>query len=148
MTERHCNTFADVKDLLADFEVRVELCAGGVIQFKFPFEGKWKEKRYSDTPRPYVGDGSFDECSGVNFNRACTNTVRSLIASEQFWRCTTVADRFSEFAKAGPTEWYNGKRKGEPLVMGIVKCTKKGGEPFTVHFESPAAAGRFYEALK
>lgn len=136
METRECKTISDVRNLLADYEVSVELREDATITLQFPFIEKWQKKRYNKHELELVGDGNIDEPSGVNRNRIIRNTIRSLIGSDQFWRCTTVADQITKFKMIDGKKW------------GLDKITKKAGQPLTLHFSSEITANVFFGALR
>ena len=137
METRIAKTIADVVDLLADHEAVLELREGGTCTVQFPSGEKWECKSSPDEmPVRLNQDGSiYADPAGINHGRHARNVVRQLVASPEFWRKTTVADQLTRFKL----------RSGGD--HGLVKITKKGGQPLTLHFESPGAAKKFFKSV-
>src|ERR1035437_4061296 len=115
----HAHTITDVKKLFHDFDFNVERKYNTVIITFSDRDDDLPKSR--SAPLPPVGNGSFDDGSGVNFNRATRNAVRGLCETPRFWRLTTTAAQLWHF-------YCHGDGKS----FGITKVRKSGGNPLTL----------------
>lgn len=134
---RHCKTIFDLKELLADYGVQPRQ-QGDSIVLLMPPTDDWLPDQNADE-MPLIGDGSFDEPSGVNFARQSRNVIRELVGSPQFWRATTVANQVANFWLSLPDEGSS---------MGFIRLRKKTEEPLTMLFTCEEMAKGFMGQLR
>ena len=137
METREVRSLQDLCDLFADYEVGVELRAGGTITLRFAPDEKWKAQRYNFFPLPVSRNEQGEPSRYEDRVRDTRNVIRELTSTEQFWRVTATAHHVGSFGMSAA-----GK------ALGIVKTMKRAGEPFTINFSSPGAARAFFEAIK
>lgn len=125
---RVCRTKTDLLDLLADYQVVLNL-TDNIILVEFP--------PVDEEPYHICGvRTSYNKTSdgGLSFKRVCKSAISDLLNSSEFWRKTTVASQIHSFTLANKE--LN------------IRTRKKANEFFKMIFKTCDEAVEFYRDLQ